>query len=369
MVRLLLLAFVTLHLSTSAALAQFGGGGIGADFRSNDLAGRRRNLNLVTLTVGDPNERGDRMLTFHTRAAPGQLVQIVSPDLFPDQDRGVGPKLAETQPGEYSVTIGPIPPGVYHYLGTNEPGNECSSVTLAGDSLVEVRDVPHGVVAEITRYSPQTEKFMRFHVYTPPGYEDNDQSYPILFLLWNHTLPSHSWIEIGRLNFILDNQIAAEAAQPMIVVVASQPETIFDADKQFPAEVIPYVEKNYRLLSGPENRALAGGGEIEFALDEDAQFAYLACFDAPLSIGSVNAYDEWVGLNRWKLNSDEIKRTFRLVWFGDQLIPRRNPLIDRLGLLLAEHKFSVEVFRSSRNNIWQCRREYLADLFPRLFQK
>lgn len=369
MIRLLLLAFILLNLGGSAALAQFGGGGIGGDFRGNLLESRRRNLHVVMLTIGDPNEHGDRMLTFRTRGTPGQRVQIVSPDLFHDQESGIGPQMTETQPGEFSLTIGPVPAGVYHYLGTNEPGNECASVILPGKTLVEALDVPHGVVAELTRYSPQEEEFMRFHVYTPPGYEENDQSYPTLFLLWNHLLPSHSWIEIGRLNFILDNLIAQGRAQPMIVVVVSQPESIFDNNKQFRAEVIPYVEKNYRLKPGPENRAIAGCGEIEFALDADPQFAYLACFDSPFSIAGRNRFDEWVGLNNWKMRNDDIQKNVRLIWFGDQLHPRQNSNIDRLGLLLAEHKLPVEVFRSDRPNIWQSRREYFADLLPRLFQK
>src|SRR5678815_1968763 len=96
------------------------------------------------------------------------------------------------------------------------------------------------------------------HVYTPPGYESNQQRYPVLYLLHGANESDQSWSTVGRAGFILDNLIADRKAAPMIVVMPNghadqTPPVIFDGPqplhveltdipKEFATDILPYVD-------------------------------------------------------------------------------------------------------------------------------
>ena len=79
-----------------------------------------------------------------------------------------------------------------------------------------------------------------------------------------------SWADAGHANLILDNLIEAGKAKPMIVVMPSGHAIAFGTKGNGPAnnselfdryltdEVMPTIEKKYRIASGAANRALAG---------------------------------------------------------------------------------------------------------------
>ena len=71
----------------------------------------------------------------------------------------------------------------------------------------------------MTYYSTALSTFRRMHVYTPPGYERNNDKYPVFYLLHGAGDSDDSWTSVGRAGFILDNLIAAKKAKPMIVVM------------------------------------------------------------------------------------------------------------------------------------------------------
>lgn len=107
------------------------------------------------------------------------------------------------------------------------------------------------------------------YVYTPAGYEDNSDKYPVLYLLHGGGGDEDQWTTLARASYIMDNLLASGKAKPMIVVMtngnANQTAAITDwpdvTDKNitgsgggmseaFPnsivTDVIPYVEKHYR---------------------------------------------------------------------------------------------------------------------------
>jgi enterochelin esterase family protein len=126
----------------------------------------------------------------------------------------------------------------------------------------------------------------RMFVYTPPGYENNNASYPVLYLLHGSGGDEDAWPTMGIANIIMDNLIAQGKAKPMIVVMPNayanemasldlagprtwSPPRVgsgnstggpppMDNEKAIVGDIIPFVEANYRTLDGPENRALAG---------------------------------------------------------------------------------------------------------------
>src|SRR5947208_1991752 len=108
------------------------------------------------------------------------------------------------------------------------------------------------------------------HVYTPPGYDEGHDKYPVFYLLHGGGDEDSGWSTIGRAGFIIDNLLEAKKAKPMIVVMpngsmprpanaaagapgGSAAQDLF-ADELL-KNVIPYVEKNYRVAANRESRA------------------------------------------------------------------------------------------------------------------
>lgn len=132
----------------------------------------------------------------------------------------------------------------------------------------------------------------RYAVYLPPGYDQTDRSYPVLYLLHgsgdNHT----GWVQFGQVQHIADKAIAEGTAAPMIIVMpdADAPLTAgtrgyfneirgsFNYEDFFFGEFIPYIEKTYRCRTESRYRAIAGlsmggGGTTFYALHHPELFA------------------------------------------------------------------------------------------------
>jgi enterochelin esterase-like enzyme len=123
-------------------------------------------------------------------------------------------------------------------------------------------------------------------IYTPPGYEKNSKTkYPVLYLIHGMTDTEETWFKVGRVNLILDNLIAQGKAKPMIIVMPyanpnaelakkskGTPVDVMNTDlfgNDMLKDIIPFIENNYRVLKGSENRAIAGfslGGRQTLAI-------------------------------------------------------------------------------------------------------
>jgi enterochelin esterase family protein len=102
------------------------------------------------------------------------------------------------------------------------------------------------------------------YIYTPPGYDNSKQSYPVLYLLHGSIERESTWTRFGYADRIMDNLIAAGAAREMIVVMpdtgtpdaTDQP---LDLVVQYMLEeVIPLVEQKYRVDPAQASRYVAG---------------------------------------------------------------------------------------------------------------
>jgi enterochelin esterase-like enzyme len=81
-------------------------------------------------------------------------------------------------------------------------------------------DVPHGSVLGVWYPSEiLKEKERRMFVYTPPGYLAGKGKYPVLYLLHGGGGDEDAWITMGRANVIMDNLIAQGRARPMLIVM------------------------------------------------------------------------------------------------------------------------------------------------------
>jgi enterochelin esterase family protein len=140
-----------------------------------------------------------------------------------------------------------------------------------------------------------------FYVYTPPGYESNQQKYPVLYLLHGSGQIESSWTWTGQANVIVDNLLADGKIKPMVVVmpyghiprgITSGPSEPGPGSNNLPIEkelltgVKPIVESKYRVLTDREHRAIAGlsmGGaqSLSIGLHNLDTFAYIGAFSAP----------------------------------------------------------------------------------------
>ena len=245
--------------------------------------------------------------------------------------------MSKDDKGIWSVTVGPIPAEFYWYnfivdgVTSLDPMNK---YTMRGlnihnilmvpgkeSSLYQVNDVPHGTVAGVWYESPTLKTTRRMMVYTPPGYESSKERYPVLYLLHGGGGDEFEWETAGRTPQILDNLIAQGKAKPMIVVMPNghvnqrmsaglgavageTPKTTAAAGGPkmaggaFPAslvkDVIPFVEKSYRVIADQDHRAVAGlsmgGGHTMAVTTQNPQtFAHIGVFSAGWNSGDADA--------------------------------------------------------------------------------
>lgn len=142
----------------------------------------------------------------------------------------------------------------------------------------------------------------KFAIYLPPDYETSERSYPVLYLLHGAGDDQTGWVQFGEVLHIADKAIREGIATPMIIVMP-------DADTGrrgyfndinnkwryedfFFEELMPYVEKTYRIKGQKRYRAVAGlsmggGGTFMYALHHPELFSSacpLSAYIGPLSM-------------------------------------------------------------------------------------
>ena len=241
----------------------------------------------------------DRVL-FRIKAPDAQKVQIdlgKKYDMIRDAD-GFWEITTEPQ-GEgfhyYSLVIDGVPvadPGseTFYGMGRMASGIE---IPIKGENYYAIKDVAHGEIRTVRYYSPVLNLWRRLYVYTPSGYNESQEKYPVLYLLHGGGEDERGWATQGMTDLILDNLIAERKAQPMMVVMldgnTGAPGFSEQFLKSFEAElkqsVIPFVEKTYRAKTDSKNRALAGlsmGGlqTLYAGIYNPGIFSYLGVFSS-----------------------------------------------------------------------------------------
>jgi enterochelin esterase family protein len=355
-----------------------------------------------------PEVLPDHRVTFHIAAPKASEVRVGG-----DWLQGQGPaKLEKDEQGVWSVTVGPLVPDFYSYaftvdgVKTVDPRNPTIKQGISGlDSMFFVpgpeaefednRPVPHGDVRAVWYSSSTLGTQRRMHVYTPPGYDAGQDRYPVLYLLHGGGDEDSGWSTIGRAGFILDNLLAAKKAKPMLVVMPNgslprpanlprftpgqppSPEVMaaFTALQQrftneLLKDVVPYVEKHYRVRPGGENRALAGlsmgGGQtLRAVMTHPEEFAYVGVWSAGLG---PNAADFEKRNATFLESPDKVNRAIRLfsISVGDKDFTFAGSR--ELSELLTRHGIKNELHVSGGGHTWINWRHYLSDFAPRLFE-
>ncbi|HMP94774.1 MAG TPA: alpha/beta hydrolase-fold protein, partial [Phnomibacter sp.] len=257
----------------------------------------------------------DNKVLFRVNAPQAQKVQVELGRLYDMQRNEQGVWTVETEPQDagfhyYSLVIDGFKfadPASESFFGT---GRMSSAIDIpeAGIDFYDIKEVPHGEMRNVSYYSNTTGAWRNLNVYTPPGYNmATSQRYPVLYIQHGGGEDERGWAVQGRTAQILDNLIAAGKAAPMLVVIpngnvtkpgttATTPgysEAAMGAYKEELFEnIIPFVEKHYRVKNNAANRALAGlsmgGGQAFYTgLRHKDKFAYIGVFSTGL-FGGIN---------------------------------------------------------------------------------
>ena len=308
--------------------------------------------------------------------------------------------LARDTGGIWSVTINAPAPEIYTYNffvdgvsvsdGANifmqRDGRRFLSILLIdGPLTANYREAgKRGNLDHVWYNSPTIGTTRRMFVYTPYGYATSGKRYPVLYLLHGGGGDEDAWSNMGRACQILDNLIEQGKAVPMIVVMpngnpgqqAAQPlllpEKTFDRNDPAFAnlyihslvkDIVPFIEKNYRVIANPNNRAISGlsmGGGHTLA----ATNTYPGFFSwiLPLSMGIGEGVDNDAAFLSIK------KAGYKLYWLGcgtDDFVwdsaKRLDAALTKNGL---EHTFYV----TDGGHTWANWRKYLNTFAPLLFK-
>ena len=343
-----------------------------------------------------PEILADGHVVFRLKAASAKAVQVhcegVKTSAMQKDDQGV-----------WSLATDILEPDIYTYsfavdgLRTIDLANPLlkynllnsdSELHVPGPAKLpwEINDVPRGLLHRHFYKSKVAGDERDFIVYTPPGYDSAARKrYPVLYLLHGYSDDTTAWSTIGRANVILDNLIARKQAKPMIVVMPLGYGTMevvkggwgrvrdpglwqTNQDKfreTLLTEVIPQVEKSYRVAADARSRAIAGlsmGGSesLNVGLNALDRFAWIGAF----SSGGLNTNY----VVQFPALDEKANRQLRLLWMGcgqqDGLLAGNQKFSAWLKLKGIRHTW-VETPGQHSFRVW---RRYLAEFVPLLFQ-
>ena len=247
-------------------------------------------------------------------------------------------------------------PGSKYFYGASRWGSGID-VPAADQDFYTLKNVPQGSVNEVYYWSSVTQSMRHGYIYLPNEYYKNpNKKYPVLYLQHGMGENETGWSAQGKTGIIMDNLIAEGKAVPFIIYMDNGLDVRRPGDPapgqggfggfggprpqgapqgapgQFPQgprpqgapgqggprpnfaafggfnafqevlikDIIPMVEKNYRVIADTEHRAMAGlsmGGMQTHAitLANPTTFAYVGMF----SSGSFNV-DELKDANDFK---------------------------------------------------------------------
>ena len=370
--------------------------------------------------LASPVVNADNSVTFNVAAPEAQKVEIVG-DFLPIEkvktDQGEserqGPQaLKKNEKGVWSFTSAPLQPELYMYnilvdgVKVTDPLNvyairDVSStfsifmVKGGVDGLYQVQNVPHGTVSKTWYKSSTANMTRRLTIYTPAGYEQSKEKYPVLYLLHRMGGDENAWSELGRATQIMDNLIASGKAKPMIVVMPNGnisqeaapgesseglkipsmqlPKTMdgnFEAAFQ---DVVNFVEQNYRVKADKAHRAIAGlsmGGfhSLYISINNPNSFDYIGLFSA-----AIKPRQKEVSSPIYKDPESKVDNLFKhspkLLWMGignTDFLYKENA--DLRHYLDSKH-YPYTYLETDGGHIWRNWRIYLTTFAQKLFKE
>ena len=369
-----------------------------------------------------PEIHPDRTVTFRLSAPRSTEVTLNG-----SWDGAANIKMTKDEDGVWSVTVGPLAPQLWGYwylvdgVKALDPGNSETQrdgaryanllmISGAESALWDFKDVPHGAVEAIWYPSPTLKQAnRRMMVYTPPDYATGTRRYPVLYLLHGGGGDEDAWLTMGRANIILDNLIAQGKARPMIVVMpngnatqtvsqgfgfgptpalqsvqapapppmqaagaapgggrGAQPPQPYEGSypQSLVKDVIPFVEKNFRVLNDKNNRAIAGlsmgGGHTLAATNNNpGVFGYIGVFSAgPRTVDAA-----------LETQIDAVKAGgVKFYWLGAGTTDMAREGTVNLAKLVKDHGFKTSYREIPGRHYWFLWRDFLGQFAQVMFE-
>ncbi|MBN1107701.1 MAG: esterase, partial [Bacteroidales bacterium] len=331
-------------------------------------------------------------------------------------------ELTKDEGGIFSLTVGPLKPELYGYtfsvdgVTTIDPSNVQvrrdgaryqSFFIVPGaesDLYLHKHEVPHGTVLKVWYNSPVLGMDRRVYIYTPAGYEGSTQKYPVFYLLHGAGGDEDAWTNMGRTAQIMDNLIVQGKAKPMIVVMTNGNANQAGAQNEVPPlpanagqasagqgmaayqrltgrfeehlvkDLMPFIDKHYRTLSGMDNRAIAGlsmGGMHTQTITNNnpGVFGYIGVFSMGImSMGGQNQDQAKVSAER-NTKLEALKNSgYKLYWIAcgkDDFVYKG---VVTLRETLDNLNFKYVYRESTGGHTWANWRIYLSEFAPMLFK-
>lgn len=371
-------------------------------------------------TMTSPEIHPDNTVTFRLLSPNAQKVELTG-DFLPTQKIDT-PSGQFDAPGVVTLTKGDngiwsyttssaLSPELYSYsfivdgMKTTDPSNVYlirDTATLTNvfiidgpeSDLYQVRDVPHGTVSRCWYNSPSLGMSRRLTIYTPAGYEQSSERYPVFYLLHGMGGDEEAWPSLGRATQILDNLIAQGKARPMIVVMTNGNAALASAPGESPSGLVPpttqlpktmdgsfeasfpeivnFIDTNYRTIAQKSSRAIAGlsmGGfhSLHISKQYPDMFDYIGLFSAaimPREGATSPIYDDLDA----KL-ATQFAGQPALYWIA---IGSTDFLYDanvKYRALLDSKGYPYIYRESDGGHIWKNWRIYLSEFAPMLFRR
>ena len=135
-------------------------------------------------------------------------------------------------------------------------------------------------------------KEVHYSIYLPSDYNSSERAYPVTYLLHGYGDADDGWIQFGEINRLADEGIKTGKMPPMIIVTPDGFTSFYlnaangtlNYEDFFIKELIPYIEKTYKVKAERKYRGIAGlsmggYGALIYAL----KYPNLFIASAPLS--------------------------------------------------------------------------------------
>jgi len=160
----------------------------------------------------------------------------------------------------------------------------------------------------------------KFAIYLPPDYQSSERSYPVLYLLHGAGDDQTGWVQFGEVKRIADEAIASGKSTAMIIVMpdANTGKRGYTNDAKgewryedfFFDELMPHVEKTYRIKANKRYRAIAGlsmggGGTFYYALHRPDLFSAACPLSASARVIDKSSVKEYLSRRGFADASDQ----------------------------------------------------------------
>lgn len=165
----------------------------------------------------------------------------------------------------------------------------------------------------------------KYAVYLPPDYNSSERYYPVLYLLHGGGDDQTGWVQFGEVLSIADKAIKKGTATSMVIIMPdantgkrgyyNDIEGKWNYEDFFINELMPEVEKKYRIRTDRRYRAVAGlsmggGGSFLYALHHPELFSAACPLSASVGPITMDDFRKNLSRNNIKAGDDVISKYY-----------------------------------------------------------